>query len=85
MNFHSKNIIDFENRLPFFGRIFLEFLNFQLGGVVPSDYKSEIFTIFCTGMPHSTLFSVPEKHSLDRNSLDRGLCYLLLCKIEKIA
>ena len=38
-----------------------------------------------TGMPHSTLFSVAEKHSLDRNSLDRGLCYLLLCKIEKIA
>ena len=31
MNFHSNNIIDFENRLPFFGPIFLGFLNFWLG------------------------------------------------------
>ena len=32
-NFHSKNIIDFEKRLPFFGQFFLEFLNFRLGAV----------------------------------------------------
>ena len=33
VNFHFKNIIDFENRLTFFDPIFLEFLNFQLGVV----------------------------------------------------
>ena len=36
MNFQSKNIIDFENGLPFMGQIFLEFLKFQPGGVYDS-------------------------------------------------
>ena len=39
--------------------------------------SSNLSLFYNTGRPHSTLFSVPEKHSLDRNSLDRGLCYLL--------
>ena len=32
MNFQSKNIIDFENRLPFFSAFFLELINFRLVG-----------------------------------------------------
>ena len=34
VNFHSKTIVDFENRLPFFSQFFLEFLNFQLRGTL---------------------------------------------------
>ena len=47
MNFHSKNIIDFENRVPFFGQIFLEFLNFWLEGAF-SEFEKDQPQIWAT-------------------------------------
>ena len=53
LNFHSKNLIDFENRLPFLGPFFLEFINFQPGGATDIFFR-KIILIIETWQPSCT-------------------------------